>query len=157
MDTAMSEEKLREIFDRITREVTEKYLGIPLVERSSAPKGDLCTVYIGFTQGFHSGLSFRADMGLLTRLTRSILQTEEFTFRDLEDVTKEYFNVLCGHIAKAMYHATKVVSRFDVPAFYPGSPSLGGQKEQFALNYADDKNNAAQLVHHIPDRSGAAF
>lgn len=154
MDTAMPEEKLRAVFDRITREVTQDALGIRLAEGGSGPKGDLCTVHIGFHQGFHSSLSLRADRGLLTRLTQSILQAEEVTPQDMEDVTKEYFNVLCGHIAKAMYHATKVASRFDVPAFYPGSFSPQGQKEQFALSYVDDRNNAAQLVHHIPDRAG---
>lgn len=156
MEIAVPEEKLREIFDRITREVTQDSVGIRLVEGESGPEGDLCTVHIGFNQGFHSSLSLRADMGMLTRLTQSMLQEEKVTPQDLEDVTKEYFNVLCGHIAKALYQATKVASRFDVPSFYPGSFSPKGQKEQFALNYADDRDDAAQLVHHIPDSPGPA-
>lgn len=154
MDTAMPEEKLREVFDRITREVTQDSIGIQLVEGKNGPEEDLCTVHIGFNQGFHSSLSLRADRGMLTRLTQSMLQEEDVTPQDLEDVTKEYFNVLCGHIAKALYQATQVASRFGVPSFHPGSYSPQGQKEQFALNYADDRNDAAQLVHHIPDRSG---
>lgn len=154
MDTAMPKEKLREVFDRITREVTQDSVGIQLVEGESSPEGDLCTVHIGFNQGFHSSLSLRADKKMLTRLTQSMLQEEEVTPQDLEDVTKEYFNVLCGHIAKALYQTTQVASRFDVPSFYRGSYSPQGQKEQFALTYADDRNDAAQLVHHIPDRSG---
>lgn len=156
MDTAMPQEKLREIFDRITRKVTQDSIGIRLVEGSSGPAEDICTVHIGFHQGFHSSLSLRADRGLLTRLTQSILHAEQVTAQDMEDVTKEYFNVLCGHIAKAMYHATKVASRFSVPAFHPGKYTPEGQKEQFALHYADEHSNAMQLVHHIPDRSGAA-
>lgn len=156
MDTAMPKEKLWEVFDRITREVTQTSAGIQLVEGGNGPRGELCTVHIGFHQGFHSSLSLRADKRLLTRLSQAILQTEEITPQDLEDVTKEYFNVLCGHIAQAMYQVTRVVSRFDVPAFYQGEFSPEGQKEQFALNYADERKNAAQLVHHIPDRAPLA-
>lgn len=153
MDTAMSEEKLRETFDRITREVTKASTGIRLVEGGSGPGEERCTVHIGFHQGFHSSLSFRADRRLLTRLSQAILQTEEISPQDLEDVTKEYFNVLCGHIAQVMYQVTRVVSRFDVPSFYRGDFSPEGQKEQFVLNYTDDRRDAAQLVHHIPDRA----
>ena len=155
MDTAMPKEKLREVFDRITREVTQASVGIQLVEGGSGPGEDFCTVHIGFHQGFHSSLSLRADRRLLTRLSQAILQTEEISPQDLEDVTKEYFNVLCGHIAQMMYQVTRVVSRFDVPAFYRGDFSPEGQREQFVLNYADDRKDAAQLVHHIPDGRAA--
>lgn len=152
MDTAMPEEKLREVFDRITREVTRETIGIQLVEGDGGPEEDLCTVHIGFKRGFRSSLSLRADTGMLTRLTQSMLHEEEVTPQDLEDVTKEYFNVLCGHIAKALYQATSVACRFDVPSFYRGSFSPEGHKEQFTLNYADDRSDAVQLVHYIPDR-----
>ena len=154
MDTAMSEEKLREIFDRITREVTRDSVGIPLTEGGNGPGADLCTVHIGFNKGFHSSLSLRADRKLLVRVSQAILQTEEISPQDLEDVTKEYLNVLCGHIAQVMYQVTRVVSRFDVPSFYQGDFSPEGQKVQFVLNYADDRRDAAQLVHHVPDRTG---
>lgn len=154
MNTAMSEERLRELLDRTTREVTQRCAGIQLVEGGNGPEGEIWTVHIGFYRGFHSSLSLRADRGLLTRLAQSILRKETVTPRDLEDVTKEYFNVLCGHIARAVYQTTQVVSRFGVPTFYPGCFSPPGQREQFALNYADDRNGAAQLVHHIPDPAG---
>lgn len=153
MDTAMSEEKLREVFDRITREVTQDAVGIRLEQGGALPEEDLCTVHIGFKKGFHSSLSLRADTSMLTRLTQSMLQEEDVSPQDLEDVTKEYFNVLCGHIAKALYQATRVASRFGVPTFHRGSYAPEGQREQFALSYADDQDDAAQLVHHVPDRT----
>lgn len=156
MDTAMPETKLRELFDRITREVTLDALGIRLAEGGSGPERDLCSVHIGFHQGFRSSLSLRADRGFFARLTRSMLYTQDVSPQDMEDVAKEYLNVLCGHIAQAMYHATKVASRFDVPAFCPGRFSPRGQREQFTLNYTDDRNNTAQLVHHIPDQADGA-
>jgi len=147
----MSEKRLREILDRITRDVTQECAGIRLAEGGSGPEGELWTVYTGFRRGFHSSLSLRADKRMLTRLAQSMLRTEKVTPQDLEDVAKEYLNVLCGHITRAMYQATNVASRFGVPSFHPGRFSPQGQKEQFALNYIDGRNGAAQLVHHIPD------
>ena len=150
MDTAMSEEKLREVFDRITREVTQNSVGIQLVQNDCPPGDDLCTVHISFEKGFRSSLSLRANTAMLTRLTQSMLREEKVTPQDLEDVTKEYFNVLCGRIAKALYEATKVASRFNVPAFYHGSFSPEDHTEQFVLGYSGAQDEAAQLVHHIP-------
>lgn len=151
MNTAMPKEKLQEVFDRITREVTQEAVGIQLVRGEALPEEDLCTVHIGFKQGFHSSLSLRADTAMLTRLTQSFIKEEEVTDQDIEDVTKEYFNVLCGQIASALYRATSIASRFDVPSFYQGSFSPEHQKEQFVLNYSDAQNESAQLIHHVVD------
>lgn len=155
MDTAMPEEKLREVFDRITREVTKDAIGIQLVDGDGSLGKELFTVHIGFSHGFRSSLSLRADSGLLTRLTQTMLREEKVTAQDLEDVTKEYFNVLCGHIAKALYQTTRVASRFSVPSFHQGNFFPRGHRAQFALNYTDDRRDAAQLIHYVPILTGA--
>ena len=90
----MPEEKLKEVLDEITRKVTEDSVGIQLIQGESEPGEDVCTVHIRFRKGFHSSLSLRADTAMLTRLTQSMLQEKNVTPQDLEDVTKEYFNVL---------------------------------------------------------------
>ena len=150
MDTVMPEEKLKEVLDRIARKVTEESAGIRLVQGENVPEGDMCTVHIGFRQGFRSSLTLRADTAMLTRLTQSMLKEENVTPQDLEDVTKEYFNVLCGHVATALYKATRVAARFSVPSFHRGSYSPENHKEQFVLNYACGREGTAQLIHHIP-------
>lgn len=154
MDTAIPEKRLREGLDQLIREVTEESAGILLVPGEAAPGDDICTVHIGFRKGFHSSLSLRADTALLTCLAQSMLGVEQVTPQDLEDVAKEYFNVLCGHIAAALYRATRVAARFSVPAFYRGSYSPEGHKEQFVLNYTSGQKGTAQLVHHVPKRDG---
>ena len=146
----MPEGKLKELLDRIIRKVTEDSVGIRLIQGDAQPGNDVCTVHISFRQGFHSSLSLRADTAMLIRLTQAMLQEEHVTPQDLEDVTKEYFNVLCGHIAAALYQATQIAARFSVPCFYLGSYSPEGHKEQFALNYVSDREGAAQLIHHVP-------
>lgn len=146
----MPEEKLKEVLDQITRKVTEDSVGIQLIQGESEPGEDVCTVHIRFRKGFRSSLSLRADAAMLTRLTQSILQEENVTPRDLEDATKEYFNVLCGHIAVALHQATQVASRFGVPSFHQGSYSPEDQEEQFVLSYGSDQEGTVQLIHHVP-------
>lgn len=150
MDTVMPEEKLREVLDRIARKVTEDSAGIRLIRRDQEPGSDICTVHIRFCQGFRSSLSLRADTAMLTCLTQSMLEEEDVTPQDVEDVAKEYLNVLCGHIAAALYRATRVVARFSVPSFHRGTYSPKDHKEQFVLSYAGDREGTAQLVHHVP-------
>lgn len=146
----MPEEKLKEVLDQIVCDVTEQSAGIRLVRGESPPGDNICTVHIGFRRGFHSSLSLRADTALLTRLAQRMLKEEHVTPQDLEDVTKEYFNVLCGHIAAALYKATRVAARFGVPSFYHGAYSPEDHREQFVIHYCSDKNEAAQLIHHVP-------
>lgn len=148
--TAISEEKLREDLDRIIREVTEVSTGVALIHGEAEPGDHVCTVHIGFRQGFHSSLSLRADAALFIRLARSMLMEERITAQDLEDVAKEYFNVLCGHIAAALYKATHISARLSVPFFYWGSYSPKDHREQFVIRYASGQNEAAELVYHVP-------
>ena len=154
----MPENKLKEVLDEITRKVTEDSVGIQLIQGESEPGEDVCTVHIRFRKGFHSSLSLRADTAMLTRLTQSMLQEENVTPQDLEDVTREYFNVLCGHIASALHQATRVASRFSVPSFHQGTYSPEDHEEQFVLSYGSDQEGTLQLIHHIPgpqERDGA--
>lgn len=150
MDTVMSEEKLQDVFDQVTREVTEKVGGIRLREGDSSLEEDSCTVHAAFARGFHSSLALCADTAMFTRLTQSMLQTEEVTRQDVEDFTKEYFNVLCGHIASRLFQVTKVASRFGIPEFYSGRYQPENQREQFAICYCSDKNEGARLSHFTP-------
>ena len=150
MDKAIPEEKLRDGLDRIIREVTEASAGIALTPGEAAPGDRICTVHIGFRKGFYSSLSLRADAALFARLAQSMLKQEQITAQDLEDVAKEYFNVLCGHIAAALYKATNISPRFSVPTFHWGTYSPEDHKEQFVIRYTSGQNEAAELVHHVP-------
>lgn len=151
MDTVLSEEKLQDVFDQVAREVTEKVAGIRLCEGNTPLEEDSCTVHASFERGFHSSLALCADTAMFTRLTQSMLQEEEVTEQDVEDFTKEYFNVLCGHIASRLFQVTKVASRFETPEFYVGRYQPEDQKEQFAICYSSDKNEAARLSHFTPE------
>lgn len=151
MDRSIPEERLREGLDQIVREVTEAAAGISLVRGDAALGEHVCTVHIAFRKGFRSSLSLRADAALFGRMAQSMLRKEEqVTAQELEDAAKEYFNVLCGHIAAALYKSTHVAARFSVPSFHWGKYSPADHREQFVIRYSGCQNEAAELVHHVP-------
>lgn len=150
MSTSVPRERLAEIFDQVVRDITRREAGICLAPGEAEPSGEIYTVYAVFERGFGTCLSMSAEAAMFVRLTRGMMQREDVTDRDVEDFTKEYFNVLCGHIAAALYEATHVSARFSVPTFHWGSYSPKGHKEQFVIRYSGDRNEAAELVHHVP-------
>lgn len=152
MDTAMDQAQLEEMLDRAVREVTEKTAGIQLHLGAGPPGGELYTVHVTFRKGFHSSLTLCADASMLARMARAVVRKERVSAQDLEDFSKEYFNILCGRIAALLFQATRVPARFSVPSFHPGRFEPEGHRTQFALNYTNDHREGAQLIHHVPCR-----
>lgn len=151
MNTALTKERLEQILDQALQNVTEQTAGVRLNQGGGQLLGeDLCTVHITFDRGFNTSLTLCADTSLLTRMARNSFHEDEVDSEDLEDFTKEYFNVLCGKIAGAMFQATQIAAHFSPPAFYHGRYEPEGQEVQFVLTYSDDHREGAQLIHHVP-------
>lgn len=153
MDTAMPRERLEEVFDQIIREVTKQAAGICLCQGDILPSGELCTVYTVFERGFDTSVSFCAESSLFVRLTQYMMQERQITAQDVEDFSKEFFNMLCGHISSRMFQMTKVASRFEIPVFYRGRYVPEGHEEHFAISYISDENENAQFIHHTPRKA----
>lgn len=158
MNTAVTREELEQILDQALQDVTERTAGVRLHQGDQPLGKDLCTVHITFDKGFGTSLTLCADTSLLARMARNSFHEEAVTPEDVEEFSKEYFNVLCGKIAGAMFRATQVPARFGAPVFYQGRYDPEGQEAQFVLTYADELREGAQLIHHVPSacEGGAA-
>lgn len=143
-------EDLAEMFDQITREITPQATGIRLRPDRAGPRGEIYTVFILFEKGFHMALSVCAEKSMFIRTAQYMMQTEEISRQDIEDVAKEYINVLCGHFASRLFRLTRVPTRFSVPAFHEGRCALDGHREDFVLTYTGDRDEHVQLIQHIP-------
>lgn len=138
------------VFDEVTRSVTEKVAGIR-IHRGDFPLGEnIFTVYAAFERGFNSTLALCAESSVFERLAQNIIQDDRVTQKDVEDFTKEYFNVLCGNVASKLFQATKVPSRFEVPHFCKGRYGQEELKEHFVINYFSERNEGVQLMHLVP-------
>lgn len=73
MDTAMTKEMLKALFDETICDVTKKAAGISLYQGSGKPIGDSCTVYASFERGFCTSVSFCAEEALFKRLTQYMM------------------------------------------------------------------------------------
>lgn len=151
LDTVVPQEGLKEIFDQITRGVTQQAAGISLHEGNVKPTGEMYTVYATFERGLRTSVSMCAEASLFARLTKYMMQEEEITHQDVEDFSKEYFNMLCGQIAARLYQVTKVASRFGIPSFHHGRYVPEGCGEHFELTYTSDGNENAELTCLEPE------
>lgn len=153
MGSTLSREDLGRLLDQVTREITQREAGIILNQTGSIPggaEGEACTVYTSFNRGIDASLSLRADMSLFVRLACGMMQTEELSPQDVEEVAKEYFNVLCGHVLSRLFQLTRLPARFNVPSFCRGRHVVEGTEEDIVLNYVGDRHERAQLIHHRP-------
>lgn len=157
MNTAMEKEELAQILDQAVQDVTERTAGVRLHQGNHLPGQDLCTVQITFDKGFRTSLTLCADTGLLYRMACNSFHEESVSPEDLEEFSKEYFNVLCGRVAGAMFQATQIPAHFSPPVFYRGRYEPEGREVQFVLTYSDEGCGGVQLIHHVPcsDESGA--
>ena len=150
MSTSVPQERLTEIFDQGVRDITRREAGICLAPGEAEPSGEVFTVYAVFERGFDTCLSMSAEAAMFVRLTRGMMQREDVTDRDVEDFTKEYFNVLCGHIVSRLFRETRVPARFSPPVFRRGRYVPEDHLRHIVLTYADDRNERAQLIQHAP-------
>lgn len=156
MDTTMQRERLAGIFDQVVRDIIQREAGIVLHSSDTDLEGELCTVYTTFDKGYHTSLSLCAEKSMFIRLTRRMMEKEDVSPREVELFAKEFFNVLCGHIATQLYQITKVPARFHVPAFCQGRYMPEDRMSHIVLTYSSDENESAQLVHHALSASGGS-
>ena len=83
MDTVVPQEGLKEIFDQITRGVTQQAAGISLRQGNVKPTGEMYTVYTTFERGLRTSVSMCAEASLFARLTKYMMQEEEITHQDV--------------------------------------------------------------------------
>lgn len=150
MNTAISQQELEQMLDQAVREVTEQTAGVRLHQSGETLSGEVCTVHISFHKGFHTSLTLCAETELLAQMARNTIGLEDLNNQDLEDFSKEYFNILCGKIAAILFRTTKVPARFSVPEFYHGRYVPEEHQTQMILTYCNDENKGAQLTHHVP-------
>ena len=150
MNTVIAKEELERILDQAVQAATERTAGVHLHQGEQSPGEDLCTVQITFDKGFRTSLTLCADTGLLYRMACNSFHEESVSSEDLEEFSKEYLNVLCGKIARAMFLATEVSAHFGPPVFYRGRYEPEGSEIQFVLTYTAEHCGGAQLIHHVP-------
>lgn len=143
------------MYDYSARFVTEQTSGIQLQESTAPLKGEVYTIYTSFERAVHSSIAFCAEIGFLRRITQRMMRSEEVDLQDVEDFSKEFFNVLCGHIAGALFRETKAAVRFQIPSFYPGQYQPQAREKGWELCYRNEREENARLIYYkAPNKEG---
>lgn len=151
---ATYQEQLAAICDETIRTITRQETGILLTPGEIAPIRPVCTVSITVWDR-DSYLSLCAETVLFTRLARSVMQEEHVTLQDVEDVAKEYLNLLGGHVISELFREKRIPVRFSVPAFHPGRYAPPGSQRNLVLTYSSDQHEFLELVQHTLCRARA--
>lgn len=147
---ALTQTEIQNVLDQVMQDMTKRIGGICLCKRNTILSSDMCTVYTTFEGSYHGTLILCADTTFLIRLARYVMQEDIVDPNDLEDLAKEYFNVICGQVVAGLYRISHCPSRFRIPVFYMGRyiPIEDGGA-QYVINYASDQNEGAQLIHQL--------
>lgn len=149
--TAAVQQDLRSVLNHSIQDITTRFAGIQLLEQDTSLSSDVCTVHTTWEGGHRATLVLRADRALLTRLTQAIMHAEAVTPKDIEDVSTEYFNIICGRIAGRLFQTAHISSRFQIPRFYLGSYLPDEDSAcRYVLNYTSDQRESVQLVFIKP-------
>lgn len=146
--------EVQNVLDSVMRDITNRVANIQLCKKDSALSNQICTVHTDFEGPCHASLTLCADTSMFVRLTKHVMQSEAVAPQDIEDFSKEYFNVICGQLVSHLSRRAHLHSRFCIPKFYTGLYLPDSQNaSQLVLRYTSNCNECAQLIYQIPFRS----
>ena len=147
-------QELKQVLNHSIQDTTSRYGGIQLMEQDVMLSNDICTVHTMLENAQRSALLLYADTALLTRLAQRILHSEEVTQQDVEDVAKEYLNIICGQVAAGLFRMAHISSRFESPSFRVGHYLPEGEVAcRCELNYEGGHNECMRLLYMGPFQS----
>lgn len=147
----LTQNEILDIVDTAMQDITNRMDRIYPCQQGINLSNDTCTVCTTFEGGYDADLILYMDTALLCRLTKHALQEESVSLQDIEEFSKEYFNVICGHIVSRIFRAAHIASRFSIPRFYPGQHALSQNAAScHVLSYVSGNNEGAQLIHQLP-------
>lgn len=143
----MVHHELRQVLNRSIQDTTSRFAGIQLLEQDVELSNDICTVHTILEGKHRSALLLCADTALLTRLAQNILHSSKVTLQDVEDVAKEYLNIICGQVVAGLFQTAQITSRFQIPSFRVGLYLPEERADcSCVLNYNDGEHGGIRLI-----------
>lgn len=139
-------ESMRELLDDVIVSMTKRMAGIDMERTSSGCLPDesaasaLITEIIG-TDDFT--LVYHADNALLLEIAQKMKRRPVEDMDEVGEYTREYFNIICGHMISQLNRREKTSLRFSMPRYLP-APFDKTEEDQnaFVLHYQSPKGSA---------------
>lgn len=143
--------------DALVCQLMEECAGIRLAQQeASQALEQFAEVYTEVDGTYHALLTFRAEWPLFRQLTENMLGEPISEPDDVEEYTKEFFNVLCGRLVSEIFILTKSPARFYPPCFLLEACEIPCDEGAFTsvLSYRDEEGDRAELrwtsTKHLP-------
>ncbi len=140
-------ESIQELMDEVVKEMTKKMAGIDL-ERTSTDvlprdgKVSALIAEVSGTDGFT--LVYNAEDALLWEIAQNMKHRPVADMDEVGEYTREYFNVICGHVISRLNLKTKSSLRFAMPQYLP-FPFVGKDKEDALVLYYQSGKGSARV------------
>lgn len=134
---------MHSLIDRVIVKITHQVAKIDLTGSNFAPSEQdptkLYSVQTVLDGLYHEKWEFCADREFFHRVTENMMESKSDDPTDLEEYSKEFFNVLCGHLVAEIFRYTKIPTRFQVPSFVPACAcSNPTERENLSMCYSSD-------------------
>jgi hypothetical protein len=127
-------ESIQELMDEVVKDITKRMAGIDL-ERASTDalpsdgKVSALIAEVSGTDGFT--LVYNAEDALLREIAQKMKRKPVEDMDEVGEYTREYFNVICGHVISQLNRKTQSTLRFALPQYLPFP--FGGKNSRNAL------------------------
>lgn len=144
-------ERVQELIHSVTVRITQQVaqINLQIGEHPPPPKGDLCAVYTTIEGTYHARLVLCAERLFLQRMTENMLGDPMHYPDDLEEYSKEFFNILCGRIVGEICQANNAHVTFHPPCFTEDSSILSEfyVKPSALICFTSDKDENVIVLH----------
>ncbi len=106
-------------------------------------------VYTTLSGAYQTKLILYAHRGFLQRLAENMSGEPLSDPDDLEEYSKEFFNVLCGQIVREIFQLSKAGAYFHSPIFLRKCPAsvLDPSRPLTSLNFIDDQSGQLTVLY----------
>lgn len=137
---------LIELSDSLFREMMERLAGIRMVRQEGEALRPWDIAMSARIEGTYQALlMFQAERGLIRRLTKRMMGTQEVTVEDEEVYAQELLNIVCGHLLSGIYRRTRMPARFYPPRLMTAREADLAPAPGWSLLYVGVQGEKARL------------
>lgn len=117
---SLTQGEIQQVLDVVIQDVTRKMAAFDLQKVEEAFSDQAYTVHVDVYGCCDTTLTLWMEPEYLYRLSQQMLQEEQICPQDMEDVAKEYINVIGGQLIAHLFPKIRRSVRFCLPQFYVG-------------------------------------
>lgn len=144
---------IQEIVNNAVTDITLRVAGIDLKNRTEKGFDEthkISTLSVVAVGNCKITIVYNAEDRLLQTIAEKMKRGPVEEDEEIEMYTKEYFNILVGHIVSCINRRTKSSMRFTIPSFSRGVYSIGDDQEGFLeICYESDNGDARMQSVYI--------